>query len=275
VLYGLLSISLVVLVGYGTWYVTRLPSLTISSVFVSGGETVSHEEMKRLVEEELNGNYILLIPHRFAHLYPHDRIVEALNSIPRVHSAAVLKTDGPGLHVTFREYIPAALWCLRDEEDSPCYFVDATGYAFAPAPQLEGGTLFRHFFENETELSEKQVMTEEMLLRIESFADVLEHELGLRVSEVTHTRDGDITYHINGGGELYTSLNVGLEETYENLKSILDSEAFAHLAPGNFRYIDLRFGSKVYVNEEFDVATTTEKSNEPQDAAQEGVPAGV
>ena len=264
VLYGMLSIFVVVSLGASVWYLTRLPAFTISDIAVSGGETVPHDEIRALVEKELTGSYLLLIPHRFIYLYPHEHIMDALNSIPRVQSASVVTAEGPSLAITFSEYEPEALWCLFDES---CYFMDASGYAFAEAPQLNGGSFVRHYFEGEDELTEKQVLAKDSLERVNSFIAVLERELDFRIAKVVHTKDGDIIYYIGGGGELLTSPSVGIETTYENLKSVLESEEFSHLTPGNFKYIDLRFGSKVYVNEEFESATSTEKSEEPHDGA--------
>jgi hypothetical protein len=45
---------------------------------------------------------------------------------------------------------------------------------------------------------------------------------------------------------------------FQNLKTILASEEFAHIAPGEFQYIDLRFGDKVFVREaNMDTSTTS------------------
>ena len=63
--YGGIAITVVVLLGYGVWYVTRLPALTLTEVEVKGGETVSHEELKSIVREELRGSYLFLVPKRF------------------------------------------------------------------------------------------------------------------------------------------------------------------------------------------------------------------
>ncbi len=72
-----------------------------------------------------------------------------------------------------------------------------------------------------------------------------------------------------GGSELKTVASKDAQETIDNLLVVLASEEFAHLKPGNFQYIDLRFGNKVFVNEELavpeeeaaseEVATTTER----------------
>ena len=85
-------------------------------------------------------------------------------------------------------------------------------------------------------------------------------QLGFNVTAVKKTSQQELSYHIAGGGRIITSLLESYESTVENLATILQSEEFTHLEPGNFQYIDLRFGSKVFVNEELpelETATTT------------------
>ena len=55
----------------------------------------------------------------------------------------------------------------------------------------------------------------------------------------------------------------------ENLKTILVSEEFSHLKPGNFQYIDLRFGNKIFVNEE-EVGSVEENETSTSTSGVEG-----
>jgi hypothetical protein len=64
-------------------------------------------------------------------------------------------------------------------------------------------------------------------------------------------------YHIAGGGIIKVTTRMTTAETLSNLKTILDSKEFSHLEPGNFKYIDLRYGNKVFVNEEMDEEIST------------------
>jgi hypothetical protein len=50
-------------------------------------------------------------------------------------------------------------------------------------------------------------------------------------------------------------------ETLSNLETILASGTFTHLKPGNFQYVDLRFGSKVFVNEAPVASSTPETTD--------------
>jgi len=78
-----------------------------------------------------------------------------------------------------------------------------------------------------------------------------------------------------GGGEFKVTLTQEPEQTVENLLVVLTSEEFQGIEPGSFQYIDLRFGNKVFVNEELatpnedvtsEISTTTEETEEVEEA---------
>ena len=233
----------------GVWYLTRLPAVTISQIRIEGGETIPHDQVRSVIETVLGNSYLLLVPHRFAYTYPHDAVVHAVEGIPRVRSVYVERPDPKSLNVAFDEFTPFALWCL-DTPNAPCYFLDDTGYAFAPAPALDGGALVRHTHEGDTELSVGHAFSGDDFAYIHAFTDRLRDELGLRITDVRYSKEGDIELFINGGGSLKITREQNQDDTFAYLASILASKEFKHLKPGNFNYIDLRFGKKIFVNEE-------------------------
>ena len=75
-------------------------------------------------------------------------------------------------------------------------------------------------------------------------------EHGWFVSHIEFDQVGDVFLGIVSGGELKVIAAEPPESIVENLLTILASDEFSHIKPGNFQYIDLRFGNKVFVNEE-------------------------
>jgi len=270
--YGGVVMLIVVLLGYGVWYVTRLPTFTLSGVVVSGGETVSDDEVTNVVETELEGTYMLLIPKKFTYLFPKENILEKLNEISRVHNISLEKANRNTLAVSFEEYIPYALWCTDAQTDSSCEFLSASGYAFTKAPPLRGGAFVRHFVEGRVPETGVQLFEESDMERMEALMDGFELELDLRTLAITHTSAGDETYHLSGGGELFVSLQQSAQTTFDNLRSLLESPEYKHVGPGNFQYIDLRFGNRVFINEEvkddtvLEVSTSTASTTETTDS---------
>lgn len=267
VLYGIVAIVVVVMLCVLVWFGTRHDSLVVSQVVVTGGETIDHQGVETIVEDLLRGSYLFLVPRRFVYTIPKEEIIAAIEAIPRVHNVRVAR-DGTTLRVSFSEYVPDALWCVDGSNASECYFLDKTGYAFSIAPALRGGALLRHVVEESGELAEKQVLEPEVIERTKELARLLNERFGYRVSQVFHSVVGDVTYTIHGASELKTAMSMPVPEIIDNLASILESEEFSHLAPGNFEYIDLRFGKKVFVKE---VVEEPEDENEEQEEQTEAL----
>ncbi|MCA9364021.1 hypothetical protein KC727_02275 [Candidatus Kaiserbacteria bacterium] len=250
VFYGLVALAVVGLLGTGVWYGTRQPIVTLDQIIVEGGETIPHEDVTHIVEQALEGSYVFLIPRRFTYLYPKGTITEHLLALPRLHDLTLTVEERTTLHITFEEYVPHALWCLAEDDAAPCYFVSDEGYAFAAAPPLRGGVFTRYIIAGTGELMEGYPLSPEMFTTTEQFIAGLIDTVGYRTRSVTETEDGDIIYTLSGGGDILVAGDMSAEDGLENLRAVLSSSKFAHLAPGNFAYIDLRFGSKVFVKEE-------------------------
>jgi cell division septal protein FtsQ len=240
------------------WYGTRLPAFTISAVEASGGITIDRETVTAATESVLEGAYLKLIPRRFVYFYPEEALLERLRQIERIKDVHVVR-EGTVLHVTYGEYTPEALWC-KEESQETCLFIDETGHAFDSAPDLIGGTLLRYYsLQREPTLGDRP-MTEADYSATKEFVARLA-ETGWYIESVEVDTVRDVFYGLNSGGELKVSLSEDPKRAIDFLNTIRQSDEFKHLAPGNFNYVDLRFGTKIFVNEEFpELATSTATS---------------
>jgi len=261
-LVGLGLAILLTVCGYAAWHISRIDSLTLKEVGVVGGETVPHNEIVELVNQKLDGWYFHFIPRRFAWTYPEAEILAVIKNIDRIKNVHLEREGGEKLLVAFEEYRPVALWC-QELESKNCLFLDNNGYAFAMAPVLQGGAFLR-YSENGREPEVKtQAFLGEFIEETNIFMESAYNTLGLNIIQVEKQTEDDINYHIAGGGVIKSTSRMSTDNTLENLTAILGSKEFDHIEPGNFRYIDLRFGNKVFVNEVLeDVATTTASSTD-------------
>jgi len=259
-----LGACLILLIAVGVWYGARRPEVTIASVVVSGGDTVPHELVENKVASVLEGTYALFIPHRFSYMFPEADIIEAVNSIPRVHDAAVAKSSRNEIAVTFEEYVPYALWCdsvaINASATPPlCMFVDDQGFAYAEAPTLLGETLLRFVKEEKKPEKGASVYDADTLRKYTLFSDAITEHHKRRLRAITETKDKDLLLHLNGGVTVLIAEGEGVEDAFEKIESLFEAEEFEGKTLEEFEYIDLRFGSKVYVKEwgAGDEATTT------------------
>lgn len=244
---GTASIMLVAAIGAGVWYGTRIEALTIDSVNISGGDTIPHETIRILVETQLAGSYFALVPHRFAWTYPEESIEATIREQDRVKDVRVNREE-TALSISFTEYEPDALWCGMAAETT-CLFLDATGYAYASAPSLIGGSFVRYVDMIREPSEGTHAYDSAQSESFRAFADALAAQYGFSVVSIVQTAPREVLYRLAGGGELKVSQDLALEATLTNLATVLGSAEFAHLTNGSFSYIDLRYGNRVFVNE--------------------------
>ncbi len=254
---GLIGLGLflfVLAVGTALWYFTRIPSLTITNVTAEGGETIDSDLVTEAVHEALKGEYIGLIPKQFSWWYPETAVYEAVLRVPRLKNPVITKVDGSTLSITYDEYIPYALWC-EEREAGKCLFLDESGFAFIEAPELDGGALPRFVTIGTKPTIGMTVLPLSDMRAIEILREEISRELHLPIAYVETDIARDVFMGVAGGGEIKASLRLTPQETFDNLRAILSSDEFSDLTVGNFKYIDLRFGNKVFVNENIGPAT--------------------
>lgn len=249
---GIILFLTLAIVAAVVWYGTRLESLTITTVRVFGGETIDREAVRLAVAAELEGEYYRLVPRRFLWTYPEESIKNKVNSWPRVRSAGLDVSTRNTLDISLEEYLPFALWCAGETGGvikDPCVFIDTDGRAFASAPSLIGTSLLR-YYNAKTPVEGVEAFTPMFLFETGRFALELSSRLGFEVAVVEWIGQDDVSFYLRGGGTLKTTLRRQVDDTLDDLTVVLTSKQFKHIRPGNFAYIDLRFGDKVFVNED-------------------------
>ena len=268
-LLGLSIFSILALIITATWYGTRLLAVTIAVVTTEGGETIAEESVHDVVEAELVGTYLGIIPKRFTFFYPEEAIQAKVSQITRIKDVVVERTNKRTLLITYDEYKPDALWCGQTEQNT-CYFLDAKGYAFGVAPELLGGSLLRYYsLQAEPTVGTSPFPSADYLVTKE-FVQLLS-TTGWYIKKVEIDSARDVFYTLNPSSELKASLTKTPEEIFSHLETLRLSKEFAHLAPGSFQYIDLRFGTKIFVNEVLIDPAVSEGASSTTTSTAEGV----
>jgi len=246
IIIGVMILSFIALLILSVWYGTRVDALTIKEVNVSGGETIPAEAIMDKVDGVLTGTYLGLVPRRFTFFYPHQAIIEVVDEFERIKSFSLRRTSFESLAITYTEYIPDALWC--DDTDTVCVFLDDKGFAFTAAPSLRGGALMRFEKIGMTPTAGIQTFTPEEYQTTHELVERL-RERDWYVSRAEIDAASDAYLLLAAGGELKVSLKEEPVRIVDNLVTVLAAPEFSHIEPGNFEYIDLRFGNKVFVKE--------------------------
>lgn len=261
-----LIIGPIILVSWLAWYLLHLSTFTLQNIEITGGETVPHQELETIINQELNGSYYHLVPKRFAYFYPEEEILNKLKSIARVKDVSINREDGQTLIVSFSEYRPYALWCSRSStnELTPCLFIDESGIAFAEAPSLKGSALLRYVDSKRNPVIREQAFSYQLLQNGKDFSVGIGKLFNLSVEYLEKVNDDEIFVHLSTGGVLKISGDKPAEESLNDLATIFADKQFAHLSNGNFIHIDLRYGNKVFVQEKELIREATEVTEEEE-----------
>lgn len=241
---------------YLVHYVTNLPSLQINSVAIEGVTSVSQEVVANDVNEMLLGSYFRLIPKSFIYLHPEEDIKDNLSSYSQFKNITLSRT-GQRLDVLIEEYKLHALWCGNSND---CVFLDENGYAFNTAPNLEGSAYIRYYRKGEEPSLLVHVYQPEDWQFVTEMVRVLnEKDYRFRILGIDRTAEDEFEFLLQTGAALKLTKKQTIEETLTNLTTLLNTPAFTELQFGDFSYIDLRYGDKMFIHDGTEVATTSEQ----------------
>ena len=205
----------------------------------------------------MNGTYLLVVPKKSIFFYPRAKIRrDILDELTRIYDVNIKREGFNAIAVDIKERIPFSLWCgkeieVSENDSNKCYFMDKESFIFAESPDFTGNVFFKYFGIPEIGSSSSdprgaQFMDEGsfngMRLFIDSFEDIDLTPIALIVRNV----DRDSELILEDGGKIIFGREDKLSVVFDNLKSIIESDAFESDKDKKLDYIELRFGNKAY-----------------------------
>lgn len=228
----------------GSYFLLRLPEITIANVSVEGTVTTNSEEIKSIAAATLRGEYGFVIPKQNVLFAPlHAVEVSILQNIPTIKRATVERANLTSVSIVVTERTPSALWCPeKDSESSACYFMDEEGFVYAPSTNanelvsyqgsIQGGPIGAVFLSG-------------AYSKLSAFVSETAATLGRSPRSVSIDEHGDASLFFVGGGELRFTLQEDSAGTLDNIASVFATQKLK--GKDDFEYADFRFGNKVYV----------------------------
>jgi len=251
---ALFFLVLFILAGVSFFYLLRLKNITISEVELRGNVIVGTEDVLSFINEELGGSYYAFFPKNNIFLYPKEDIeAKMLDKWKRVESVDVLRNGLTGITVNVTEKKPRFLWCRETIEglsrEGDCYFIDDKGYLFSKAPGFSEDVYFRFFGNISAADPIGQRYLEES--KFKSLSDFTVHleQAKIKASKMLAKENGEYELYLSEFGRVFINDRQDFEKTFENLKTLLESDVFKREVKGassSLDYIDLRYGNKVY-----------------------------
>ncbi|GEM_PF-1867437 len=249
-------IAVAVLVLFGTLiYILWRPALRIQTITVSGHTFSDTETIATTAQKIVSGKYWYLFPRDSFLLIPRPAIRAALFVQHTELRDIDIDVDGPTrMSIEVMEHEPYSQWCstvtVNDDliRSADCYSMTQTGYIFVHTVPTELPSPIRWYglIETDSPLGQTFVVTP-TLTEWQDFSELLANT----VSPLTYIiAKGNSEYEavFENGGKLFLNDKQSLERSFSSLRTVLSERAkTASTSASAFEYVDLRFGSKVYV----------------------------
>lgn len=248
----LLLIFVALFVGLG--FISRWEKINIQSLQILGNKIVEAEEIESLVQSKLVEKYLWLYPKTNFLLYPKGKIKKALAQEFLVLKDINLRLENVNtLKISLTERKAKFTWCGEEPPEdlsaAKCYFMDAEGYIYIEAPYFSGDVYFKFFGRADEQAGSPLgfYFLPENFQKLVYFRDAAE-KMGLNPSFAVVKNDGDVELYLDSqinASKIIFKLGSDIEKVVENLGLVLESEELKNKI-GALRYVDLRFGNKIY-----------------------------
>lgn len=239
----LLSLFILAAIGWALYGLSR-PEFRLRSVEVVGASQVPAEKIRERTLQELSGTVFGFIPKSHALLYPKTALkASLLKEFPALSNVALSLQSISSLRIFLYERQPSALWCASSED---CFFIDETGTLFARAGTGDKEQYYR-LLGGGVEASLGTTAIEQVrLLKLLSFLRKLE-DMGLLPESASLKGQGELEVALLEGTRLF--LREGeYDRVLANLETLMAENSLSLNKDGTLsaRYIDLRYGNKIY-----------------------------
>ncbi len=254
--------------GLGTYSALSHKKFTITEVFVDGISILTEDAVLGTVDEYFSRKNFFGIARR-QYFFASPTAIEGVlrSSFPRIKDILIVKSFPRAIRITIRERSIWGTVCSFSAgagsrtggkniqgvgsttlsisiENESCVYIDDGGFAFAPAPFLEG-FLTKKIFTDEQDIKvggsavpENEIILYENMIR--SFKAV-----GASITAMLFEKDLPRDARAYAGTwYVLIARDADPEKLVEVLKPILETEVRGRL--DELQYIDLRFGNKVF-----------------------------
>jgi cell division septal protein FtsQ len=244
-------------------YGCHLKHLRIQNIYVQTDGSLSDTALASTIQAELKGKILGILPKDSVFISQNKDLENILrDAYPRIAESEVKRAGFSTLNAKIEERTPFALWCgdvvpsvaseqttedtqTTEELWGTCYLMDETGFIYANSPIFSGNMFPRYYGSlKEAEPIAQQYMPALQFKEWQSFYTSLEHN-DIAPQALLFVDERDIELYLSNGMRVLISRDEKPDVTLERLLTLLKSNTVDKERA--LEYIDLRFGTKVYV----------------------------
>lgn len=229
-----------------SWFIFVSSFWKIKEVSINGLDRMSNNEILKLVNEQIGGRNWLIIPQNNLLFFNQSKFLSNVRNRYRFQDIQISKQWPSKLIVSVREKTLACIW----NESEKYYYADTEGYILSEVSPLELTEKSHPLISNESPLKiddgKIQVDASYILSAVDLFKK-LSQKAGLDIGVEKFIVDKDINtikIQTNEGVKISFNTQDNLDRQIEKLLLIKNEKLKEDFK--NKKYIDLRFGDKVY-----------------------------
>ncbi len=240
----------------GPIFLLRASFLQIDKIEVRSSGGILKEEATSIVENNLVGNFLFVIPRRSIFFYPKQRIRDELQqNFPRIENLNIDLQRFSALVLELSLRKPTSLWC-RGTTKEDCFFIDDQGFVFDKAGEFSDGIYFIYrglLGEGSEDPLGKQYLDTNNFVSLKDFVGKA-RDIGLLPKGITPIGNNSWSLIVLGGNILFSSED-DFSEVLANLGSLLSDEKLSLVKDGELQVasIDLRYGKKVILKKKEEI----------------------
>lgn len=232
---------LVLLVCAGVVGAFYIPALRVREVHALGTQTISAEEVARVVQEALSGRVWFFFPKNNAFLYDEQDIAAVIHrKFPKVKSASIELESFHSMKITIKERTPRVLWCGEVPGPGPCFFMDDSGAVYEAAPDYSGTPYVRWFGKLPSGRVLGETFAPDAFEGLLPLVSEFEKE-NLQTDTVYMHDNGDVEIGYENSFTLYFTLYQKPENILKAFHAALRAPVFEKRPVSELVYLDLRY----------------------------------
>ena len=259
----LIGIFLVALIIGSLSFIAHLSNLAIDNVVVYGNAVISSDDITKIANDNMQGNFLWIFPKSNFLIYPkYGTKNDLLDKFKRLESVSVEIKDTNTLAINVSEIKSSALWCGKDGnveitgDKTDCYLLDDMGYIFDSAPQFSGNAYLRFYGNIVGDPIGQNYLDLKLFKKMNGVADSLK-KINLPVIAFFAQENGDYQFYLDGSvnnksgvvGKVIFDAKQDYGKALVDLESVLNDSKTGLMGKNgmyNFSYVDLRYGDKVF-----------------------------
>lgn len=224
---------------------TRISSLQITEIKISGNTFVTNQEIEGKAQAILKKNILGIIPERNIFLFPKKELKDSLKENPAVIDVKIRKKYFNTISIEINEQEKEMIYCTSIEK-TDCYYINKSGFIYAKVNEFIIPEQERILYIEKAQKNIKDNVTDEktyssLVLFIKNVG-----RYDIKVGEIYLKPDGVIEFVTREQVRLITSIFDDFGKDFTNLIALFDKGVIAKDQISQIDYIDLRFGNKVF-----------------------------